>query len=138
MKLSLNKFLIPLAPSVFCFAKSTSLPEGGSRTSTSLLVYARPYNVPVNITLTAHPLFLWLKQAQRKSLAKRNADKGISPLRRREGVRRLHSRELLKKLDQNFYARQKCRLNTAIFEKNRPKLLKISLTEICQSQRHYL
>jgi hypothetical protein len=48
------------------------------------------------------PAFSLTPQAQRKSLAKRNAEKSVSPLRRREGVRRLHSRELLKKLDQNF------------------------------------
>ncbi|MBO5904250.1 MAG: hypothetical protein J6Q64_02625, partial [Clostridia bacterium] len=40
-----------------------------------------------------HPLFLWQLKAQRKSLAKRNVDKGISPLRRREGVRGVHSRQ---------------------------------------------
>ena len=48
------------------------------------------------------PAFSLTPQAQRKSLAKRNAAKRVSPLRRREGVRRLHPRELLKKLDQNF------------------------------------
>ncbi|MBQ2378132.1 MAG: hypothetical protein II297_07010 [Clostridia bacterium] len=31
--------------------------------------------IEVNLTTTDHPLFLWLKKAQRKSLAKRNADK---------------------------------------------------------------
>ena len=77
MKISLNKFLIPLAPSVFYFAKSTSLPEGGSRTGTSLLVYARPYIVAVNLTTIDHPLFLWQLKAQRKSLAKRNAAKAF-------------------------------------------------------------
>ena len=55
------------------------------------------------VHLTRTPLFLWQLKAQRKSLAKRNAAQGVSPLRRRGGVRRLHSRKLLKKLDQNFH-----------------------------------
>ena len=38
--------------------------------------------IPVNLTTIDHPLFLWLKKAQRKSLAKRNAAK---PFRRCDG-----------------------------------------------------
>ena len=63
------------------------------------------------------PAFSLTPQAQRKSLAKRNADKGISPLRRRGWLRALHRRELLKKLDQNFN-RKKRRLNVDLFEKD--------------------
>ena len=49
--------------------------------------------IVASLTLTDYPLFLWQLKAQRKSLAKRNADWEISPLRRREGVRRLHLRQ---------------------------------------------
>ena len=52
--------------------------------------------------LNRSPAFSLTPQAQRKSLAKRNADKDVSPLRRRGGLRALHLRELLKKLDQNL------------------------------------
>ena len=40
-----------------------------------------------------HSLFLWQLKAQRKSLAKRNAEKSGSPLRRRGGLRALHRRQ---------------------------------------------
>ena len=42
----------------------------------------RGLTIAVNLTTTDHPLFLWPKQAQRKSLAKRNAAK---PFRRCDG-----------------------------------------------------
>ena len=38
--------------------------------------------IPVSLTTIEHPLFLWLKKAQRKSLAKRHAAK---PFRRCDG-----------------------------------------------------
>ena len=49
-----------------------------------------------------HPLFLWQLKAQRKSLAKRNAAKAVSPSADGEEASSASTRKLLKKLDQNF------------------------------------
>ena len=74
--------------------------------------------IPVNLTTIEHRFFFDTTGAKKK-LGKKKRRQGISPLRRREGVRRLHPRELLKKLDQNFYTRQKRRLNAHVFEDDR-------------------
>ena len=50
-----------------------------------------------------HSLFLWQLKAQRKSLAKRNAERGkVSPSADGEEASSASTRKLLKKLDQNF------------------------------------
>ena len=46
--------------------------------------------------------FFGRRGAKKKAWQKRNAYKGVSPLRRRPTLRALDRRELLKKLDQNF------------------------------------
>ena len=46
--------------------------------------------------------FFGRRGAKKKAWQKRNAYKGVSPLRRRPTLRALDQRELLKKLDQNF------------------------------------
>ncbi|MBQ2377549.1 MAG: hypothetical protein II297_04005, partial [Clostridia bacterium] len=48
------------------------------------------------------PAFSLAAKGAKKKLGKKKRRQAVSPLRRRGGLRALHLRELLKKLDQNF------------------------------------
>ena len=60
------------------------------------------FNNSREVSLNRPPAFSLAAKGAKKKLGKKKRRQGVSPLRRRGGLRALHLRELLEKLDQNF------------------------------------
>ena len=94
-------FLFPSGFSCFFFCERRNKRNETKNTSAKVTFYLATV---VSLTTIEHRFFFDTTGAKKK-LGKKKRRQGVSPLRRRGGLRALHPRELLKKLDQNFHTK---------------------------------